>query len=433
MDNLLNPALVQEYAKRTTSYKYPIEAKYVNAFICSLINSKAMISAYDVLKSQMWNDDNFNLFISYWEGIGEFNKEPYRSIISYSMMKKDEFLFKTISSLFFTGRMDIIYSLDFSKKSMEYTDENDSEAYCSAIPTPVFVIDQDYYAIEMRDDDNIYTKLTESSDWVKQTPEHWTDITINDTWKIQDSVLYVKKQGWADFMPAMAQQWKPIAATNYTDMATHTDSIASIPYITFWNIFCDDEIPDASITEKYQTSEEMFASVEKFNRFITICKPARAEIIMLYEPYCYLSGNASTVVKAGINDVDFKSPFGDSASYNALYNMTTEQLKQCYSVQNIVLSGVDNMGKTVEKSKDNIDATVTFIEGAGYMIFRYEIRTSDDPFLWGTIKFPSGVTGIKDIQITPDNIITQKMEEGVTLQTMVNQYFILFDVKFPRP
>ena len=94
---------IQEYAKRNTSPKMPIEAKYVEAFIDALMNSTKVQDVYEILSDHMQNGDTFVIYNSFFNIAKNVNREPFRSIIAYSMLKKDLRLFELISASIFTG------------------------------------------------------------------------------------------------------------------------------------------------------------------------------------------------------------------------------------------------------------------------------------------------------------------------------------------
>ena len=86
MESLVNKNDIQTYAKRNTSPKMGIEQLYLQAFIDSMLNSSALKEKFQVLSDEMQNGDSFVIFGSYDVTARNLNKEPYRSILAYSML-----------------------------------------------------------------------------------------------------------------------------------------------------------------------------------------------------------------------------------------------------------------------------------------------------------------------------------------------------------
>ena len=89
MNSLVNKNDIQLYAKRNTSPKMGIEELYLQAFIDSMLNSSSLKEKFQVLSDEMQNGDAYVIFGSYDVTARNLNKEPYRSILAYSMLKKD--------------------------------------------------------------------------------------------------------------------------------------------------------------------------------------------------------------------------------------------------------------------------------------------------------------------------------------------------------
>ena len=120
---IISKSEIQQYAKRNTSPKMPIEEKYVYSFIDALMNSANLQELYDILKDEMQNGDSFIIFNSFNRNARNINKEPYRSIIAYSMLKKDMRLFQLISSSMFTGKVYEYHGSDLYTDVTKTTDE----------------------------------------------------------------------------------------------------------------------------------------------------------------------------------------------------------------------------------------------------------------------------------------------------------------------
>ena len=120
---LVDKTDIQKYAKRNTSPNMPIEAKYVQAFIDALMNSTSVQELYEILKSETQNGDSYFIYNSYGINARNINKEPYRSIIAYAMLKKDFRLFQLISASMFTGSVKEYHGSDLYNEFIKTTDE----------------------------------------------------------------------------------------------------------------------------------------------------------------------------------------------------------------------------------------------------------------------------------------------------------------------
>lgn len=120
---LVNKVDIQKYAKRNTSSNMPIEAKYVQAFIDALMNSTSLQELYEILQSETQNGDSYLIYNSYGINARNINKEPYRSIVAYAMLKKDFRLFQLISASMFTGSVKEYHGSDLYNEFIKNTDE----------------------------------------------------------------------------------------------------------------------------------------------------------------------------------------------------------------------------------------------------------------------------------------------------------------------
>jgi len=147
---LVDKVDIQKYAKRNTSPKMPIEAKYVQAFIDALMNSTSLQDLYKILADELQNGDLFVLYNSYSAEACNINKEPYRSIVAYAMLKKDMRLFELISSSMFTGSVKEYHggdlynqiTLETDETPVKYTDEG---AYTDMNPGLIQIGFNNYY------------------------------------------------------------------------------------------------------------------------------------------------------------------------------------------------------------------------------------------------------------------------------------------------
>ena len=126
---------LQEYASRNTSPQMPIEQKYVLAFLDALMNSTSVQYVYEILRDEMQNGDAFVIFNSYHVLAKNVNKEPYRSIVAYAMLKKDFRLFELISSSMFTGSVAEYHGEDLYTEVSFTTDEHPTKYTDSGIMT----------------------------------------------------------------------------------------------------------------------------------------------------------------------------------------------------------------------------------------------------------------------------------------------------------
>lgn len=133
-ENIFDGNEIQLYAKKNTSPKFPIEEKYVNAFLQSLLNSSFVKEKYKILRDEMWNGNSYIFYNSFWRDANIVNKEPNRSIVAYAMLKKDFRLFELMSASLFTGTVEEYHGSDLYKDLVKTTDERpvkytDSGAY----------------------------------------------------------------------------------------------------------------------------------------------------------------------------------------------------------------------------------------------------------------------------------------------------------------
>lgn len=123
MNELVDKTKIQQYSIKNTSPQMPIEAKYVYAFVDSILNSTSIKDVYQMLSDELQNGNTFVIFNSFFGNAKNVNKEPYRSIIAYSMLKKDFRLFELISASMFTGSVMEYHGSDLYAESAFNTDE----------------------------------------------------------------------------------------------------------------------------------------------------------------------------------------------------------------------------------------------------------------------------------------------------------------------
>lgn len=141
---MVNESTIRTYAQKNTSPQMPIEAKYVNAFVNSILNSTSVQTAYNILAEEMQNGESFLIFNSFWETAAEINMEPYRSIVAYAMVKKDFRLFELISASLFTGTVSEYHGEDLYTEVVENTDipanmYTDMGLYTDMSPGSIFI------------------------------------------------------------------------------------------------------------------------------------------------------------------------------------------------------------------------------------------------------------------------------------------------------
>ena len=297
---------IQNYAKRNTSPKMPIESKYVYAFLDSLLNSTSVQKVYTALSDEMQHGDSFVIYSSYSLNARNVNKEPYRSIIAYAMLKKDFRLFELISASMFTGSV------------VEY---------------------------------------------------HGND-------------LYTEMSFTTDEFP-----------TKSTDEGLFTDMTPGLIQIGFKNYYCEDPLDDGTGSE-YQTIEELEKAVEDFDYIITLTKPARVEALLFYVPWCYLSGDESTILTCGIDreDKNFTCPFGDPTSMSILDNMSDSEIAASYTEVSMY-DYVHMLSRPIETTRG-----MRIEPDAIYLDYEFRCQASSSSaeednkdIIWGTIKIISNV------------------------------------------
>lgn len=114
---------IQTYAKRNTSPKMPVEEKFVNAYIDSLLNSTKLQETYFQILERIQFGGSFLGYLSFWKDAVKLNKEPFISIVAYSMLKKDMILFEMISSSLFTGTVEQYIGTQIYSRIFKTTDE----------------------------------------------------------------------------------------------------------------------------------------------------------------------------------------------------------------------------------------------------------------------------------------------------------------------
>ena len=357
MNEIVSTQNIQNYAQRNTSPNVPLERELVANYLISLFNSEIILKSYDELRQVMWNEEIPTVFLSYWYTCGNLNKEPYRSIIAYAMMKKDRTLFEMISSVCFTGTIEEMFNAEFQGKVVEFTDEDGTGYY-----------------------------------------EH-------------DSPNF-----------------------NHTDTQSYTDAVYGIPYIVFKNTYCNDILSE--FTYRYQTQEEMFASMETFQMLISTCKPARVEVLICYEPFCFMTGSNSEAITANIipnSDLTpLQIPFGNAAQMNILRSLSENELYSAYDFDHTKIYELKEVGGEVVVYREKPDSLihVSFMgmkKGDGWISFSWEIRTrkqEEDDYIWGTIEVPpsSDYPQLQSLKFSPKDII---------YQSSTPYYFTLLEMKFP--
>lgn len=148
---------IQEYAKRNTSPKMPIEKKYVEAYVDSMLNSTNFQQTYEDILRKTQYQDQFLIFNSYYKDAMNINMEPYQSILAYAMLKKDFFLFQLISHNCFTGSVEEFFGEDLFSDILMNTDESplgytDKNAFTDAGSGTIIVGFKNVYTYERLED-----------------------------------------------------------------------------------------------------------------------------------------------------------------------------------------------------------------------------------------------------------------------------------------
>ena len=176
------------------------------------------------------------------------------------------------------------------------------------------------------------------------------------------------------------------APLKYTDSDIYTDMQEGIIQIGFKNIFSDSVLPDGTGSE-YQTLQELYDALDIFDYIVTLTKPARVQVLVFYEPYCFLGGDADTVESINIDTADerFVSPFGDEDSFRVLNSMTESELLEQY--KNVTYFDFNVMAKI-----EGLEFTRTVTKGDGFYMFSYDFRVkrqAEDPEVWKYIQIQS--------------------------------------------
>ena len=122
-DYLVSRPDIQNYARRNTSPKFPLEQKYLQAYTDSMLNSKDVMELYRHLDEITCNGEQFNAFISYWKESGKVNEQTMRAVTAWSMLKKDERLFWLLCWALFTGYIKFYDNPYLESDLAETTDE----------------------------------------------------------------------------------------------------------------------------------------------------------------------------------------------------------------------------------------------------------------------------------------------------------------------
>lgn len=192
---LISKSEIQQYAKRNTSPKFPIEEKYVYSFIDALMNSSDLQDLYEILKDEMRNGDSFIIFNSFNRNARNINKEPYRSIIAYSMLKKDIRLFQLISSSMFTGKVLEYHGSDLYTDATKNTDEiplkyTDSGVFTDMSEGLIQIGFQNYF-IEEPAEDGGGSEYQTLDEMLKMMNEFDYIITLTKPARVEVLIFYV--------------------------------------------------------------------------------------------------------------------------------------------------------------------------------------------------------------------------------------------------
>ena len=144
---------IKNYAIKNTSVKNPLERKIVESFVDSILNSDYIDEMYHKLLSTMQNGNSFILFNSFAKNAININSEPFRSIIAYSMLKKDITLFELLSFYLFTGKIQIYYGMNLYENITEHTDETplkytDSKLFTDTKPGIIHIGFKNIYRLD---------------------------------------------------------------------------------------------------------------------------------------------------------------------------------------------------------------------------------------------------------------------------------------------
>ena len=121
---------IQKYSRKNSSGKIPLEAKMIEAYVNSILNSTDVENSYELLREKVWNELKFFFFNSLWSSCAEYNKEPYRSLIAYSMLRKDVNLFDMILYKIFGGKGFAYHNAGSNIGSDIYFDKTNKPGLC---------------------------------------------------------------------------------------------------------------------------------------------------------------------------------------------------------------------------------------------------------------------------------------------------------------
>ena len=154
---LVSKTDIQQFAKRNTSPKVPIEGKIVEAYTDSLLNSSEFQEVQKNILNKIQFKDQFLIVNSYWPNATNINSEPYLSILAYAMLKKDKKLFELISQYIFTGTVDEYYGEGLFSSIVEYTDEQpnhytDEGVYTDMVGGRIIIGFKNVYSTDVLED-----------------------------------------------------------------------------------------------------------------------------------------------------------------------------------------------------------------------------------------------------------------------------------------
>lgn len=244
----------------------------------------------------------------------------------------------------------------------------------------------------------------------------------------------------------------------HTDEGYQTDMDGLIGIDKFLGIgfhcfFCDDA-EEGGPGSEYQTLEELGKSLLTFKVFITMCKPARIGVFLIYRRYCYIGGTADELDATGIDMDKWHSlifgeddiarttdedplkhtdgsyvtdAIGNKEYYEMLEGMTMSEVEGLYAELEVKWDGKEmyHWGTVVERE---------VIPGDGYVIIRFTVirhivqEGNERDFvtlsekIWGEVTIRSGDKRLPDMTFTP---------KPQPVQGTSDIYYLNLDLRLP--
>lgn len=346
---------IEEYARRNTSPKMPIEKKYVHAYLESLLFSTDVQKSFGELASKTQFNDEFFLYNSYHEFCKALDINKYGHIISYAMLKKDQTLFDMIGEMF------------FGNKPIQYFDN------------------------ELNDITHFHRDYTTDYEYAhaEPNPEH-------------DGQTFER-----------------------TDMYKHhTDYVMGIIHEGFHAYYCDDN--NESLTGMdIPTSSGVGENLEDFRKLITVVKPARIEVVLLFEPICAFGTVDGEFIHCGVKE-EFVSPFTDEPSMSKVSEILATNEGGQILLDNFQIDVVVESEKNGETLSEHPYLDSYYLDYDDHVELVYELRVtslSSETKPFTKVKFKSKDISIKGFEFEPLTVLPQDSS---------NVHFLTLKLRFEK-